>query len=270
MVALNLPDRISASGKSAIRESLAPLQLLIANSSQRFRQVRDFVTGLGDLATENQQLAEEMIRLRTERRLLETYEVENQELRRQLGFLSRAQLDWIPAEVIARDISGWWQTVRLGKGRSDGIERRMAVVTPDGLVGYAMDVSDATTDVLLISDPSCKVSVYLPRSGAYGIASGHGLSIKGEPTLRMEFINKNLDIRPGDEVVTSGLGGNYPKGILLGHVERVHTDVHGLYQEADLVATADLGRLRFVFIIAQIEDSAERLLRRRISEERTP
>jgi len=263
LVALNLPDTLSQRGKSAIREFLAPLQSLVSGTSLRAHQLIQFVRGLGDLALDNQTMSGELVRLRSELRYLEALEQENIALRQHLGFLSRPERALIPGEVIARDITGWWHTIRLGQGAAEGIRAGMAVVTPEGLIGRTMDVSAGTSDVLLISDPTCRVSAYLPRAGSFGVTSGRGVTWRGRPSMRMEFINKDAAIRVGDEVLTSGLGGLFPRGILIGHVERVFMDEGGLYQHADLAPAADLGRLAYVFIIAETSDPVEQLLRRR-------
>lgn len=270
LVALNLPETLSQRGKSAIREFLAPLQVLVTRVHVGSRQWIQTVRGLGDLAVENRHMAAELTRLRSEMRYLEALEQENIALRDQLGFLSRPERTLIPAEVIGRDISGWWQTIRIGKGLAEGVEADMAVVTPDGLLGRTMNVSAGTADVLLISDPGCKVSAYLPRAGAHGIVAGRGTSVRGLPMLRMDFINKDVEIRPGDEVITSGLGLTFPRGLLIGHVERVHLDDSGLFQWAELAPTADIGRVTYAFVVAESLDPVDSLFRLGGQEGREP
>ncbi len=261
VLVLNLPSPIEERGKAAIREFLAPLQEVVTRITQGSRQWVDAVRTLGEMAVANQHMQEELTKLRSEIRYLEGLEQENAELREQLDFMQRPDRTLIPAEIIGRDISGWWQTVRIGKGIGHGVEAGMAVVTPDGLVGRTLNASIGTADIKLISDSMSQVSAWLPRSGSHGIVSGGGLSLQGVPLLTMRFINKDTEIRMGDEVLTAGLGGIFPRGILIGYVETVQRDDTGLYQRAELVPAADLGRFNYGFVVAESHDPVDLLLR---------
>lgn len=263
VVLLNLPASISGRAKAAVREGLSPLQHALSGALVRLREAVSVLRGLGGILRENQEMKAELIRLRNRMRELKELERENIELREQLQFLRSAERQLVPCEVIARDISGWWQTVRLSRGRADGIEPGRAVVTPEGLVGRTMDVSEHTCDVLLISDPSCRVSARIARTGTFGVVTGAGVSWTGRAVCRMDFLNKNEPVQPGDEVVTSGLGGVFPKNLLVGYVERVHRDAAGLYQYADVLPKADLGALTYVFVVLEEEDLLAKAWRER-------
>jgi rod shape-determining protein MreC len=263
IIVLNLPPSVSGRAKSMLREGLAPLQQLLSGMSLRVKEAAAGLRGLGGLARENQEMEGELARLRNDVRDLQALEQENMELREHLQFKQRAERVLIPCEVIARDISGWWQTIRLGRGSAEGITENKAVMTPDGVVGKTIDVSSRTCDVLLISDPACKVSARLSRTGAFGIVTGGGLQWNGRAICHMEFLNKNLPVQPGDEVVTSGLGGVFPKGLLIGYVEKVHSDHSGLYQRAEVLPKASLGALSYVFIVVEEEDPIDEMLRTR-------
>lgn len=256
LVVLNLPNPAGLAVKNLVRESIAPLQESVVRGMDRVREGFAAVRGLGGAVSENRRMASEMARLRAEVRDLKALERDNEELRRQLGFASRAGRDVIPAEVIARSRDGWWQSIRLNKGDADGVRKNQAVITVEGLVGRVVSTSERTSDVLLLSDPTCRVSARILRSGAFGVISGRGPSWQGQVVCRMEFINKNTPVRPGDEVVTAGLGGIFPAGLLIGYVEKVHTDRSGLYQYADVISKADLGTLEYVFAIQQVSQGA--------------
>lgn len=253
---LNLPLAFTQGVKNLVREGIAPVQEAVSGFARATRQGVSSVRGLGGLVSENQRMTAELARLFAEVRHLKALELENEQLRRNLAFASRARRDLIPAEVIARSRDGWWQTLRINKGADAGVEADLAVVSVDGLVGRIASASERTADVLLLSDPTCRVSAQILRTGTFGVVSGRGPSWEGQVVCRMEFINKNTPIRPGDEVITSGLGGVFPKGLLVGYVDKVFTDRTGLYQYADLISKADLGTLQYVFAVRGVSPGA--------------
>lgn len=247
---LKLPDSVTNSAKIAARESISPLHELVTGFSNRVRNTFRSIQGWGGLVDENQQLAREIVEMKSQIHELESLKTENVELRKKLSFKQHTKRELIAAEVIARDISGWWQTIRLDKGYEDGARKDLAVVTDQGLVGRVKDVTARTCDVLLISDPNCKVSCIIPRNSGFGVLSGKGLSLKGEVLATLSLINRNLDVEKHDPVVTSGMGGIFPKGILVGHIEDIDYDSSGLFKKADILPMQDLGSITYVFIIA--------------------
>jgi len=260
LIIMNLPTPLSHWLKAGVREGLAPLQELVAGTRLRLTEALAALRGLGGLSRQHREMSAELIRLRGKLAEREAIERENYALRTQLDFRRRSPLDLIACEVIGRDASGWWETVRIGKGRADGILPDTAVLTPEGLVGRSIDVSPRTADVLLISDPRCRVAARIARTGMFGVVRGLGANWQGQALCRMDFININTPVRPGDEVITSGLGGIYPRGLVIGYVENVVRDESGLYQSADVLPRADLGKLVYVFAVGHGEVSIEDLL----------
>ncbi|AKJ64259.1 Rod shape-determining protein MreC [Kiritimatiella glycovorans] len=234
--------------KGAARRLVTPVQSVLIRGAARVREGWRTVRGMGGLVERYQQLSEEIVELQTDLRAMETLERENRELREQLAFFRSTGRPMIACEVVGRGISGWWRTLRLNRGSRDGVRPGRAVVSPDGLVGSTAEVNAMSCEVRLLSDPSSWISARLVRAGSYGVVKGRG-SEGGRPTCRIEFINKDVEVRRGDTVVTSGLGGIYPEGLVIGYVEEVRTDRSGLYQSAGVVPKADLGRLRFAFVL---------------------
>ncbi len=249
LVVLNLPGALSLGVKNLVRESLAPMQETLARSGRAWREGVATVRGLGGAVADQQRLAGEVARLQAELRDVRALQDENTRLRAALGFSVRAGRDLVPGEVIARNRDGWWQTLRVNRGWTGGFATNRAVVSSDGLVGRVQSASENTSDILLLSDPTCRVAAQILRSGSHGIVSGRGPSWEGQVVCRMEFINKDAPIVPGDEVVTSGLGGVFPAGLLIGYVERVRTDRSGLFQYAEVLSKADLGRVAYVYAV---------------------
>ena len=261
LVLLNLPSFVEWKIKAFSRDNLVPFHNMVSTFSVKWHAFVSFVRNPGRPAEEKRKLMEEVAILRDHVRTLESAERENKELKKQLGFSSPSKRKMVLCEVVARDeISGWWQMITLNKGLIDGIEEGKAVITLDGLIGKTMQVARRTCDVLLVTDPNCRVAGKFVRTGTFGIVRGGGMPLTKAALLemlyapspsRMDYISREDEIWGHDEVVTSGLGGVFPEGLLVGYVKKVDIDPSGLYQRADLVPAADLGKLRYVFVVLQ-------------------
>ena len=256
LLLFNLPGGCTARIKGVFKDSITPLQRFLFKTSQSLKEGADAVRGFGGLMEKNSRLSEEVIYLQARLVQLENLEQENRHLQDQLDFYNRRKHTLIPCQVTARTISGWWQSVRLDKGRAQGVEANRAVISPDGLVGRTDEISGYTAEVLLLSDPSCKVSVRVSRTGSFGLMTGRGVNTQGYPVARMQFIHKDAPVRAGDTVVTSGLGGVFPKDILIGYIESVGMEETGLYQYADIIPKAVTEIMDVVFVAAE-EENAE-------------
>ncbi len=250
LVALNLPVPAGRALKAATRDALAPMQALVASYANRLRRAGEAIRGWGGLPEQNQALQEEVSTLRQQLLEVEDLRRENLLLRQQLGFPRREARRLVPGLVLARDISGWWHSLRLEHGGSPLVAPDQAVVTPDGLVGRTMEVSSRTADVLLISDPSCRVSVSVGERAAHGVLVGEGMTRRGEARCRLTLVARGAPIAAGDEVFTSGLGGVYPAGIRVGVVETVTPEENGLLQSGEVRPSADLADLQVLFVVA--------------------
>lgn len=261
VVVLNLPLSMSMRIKAGSRDNIAaPFQNVMSLLLNKGREVILFLGKAREAVGEKERMLELAV-LRERIRSLEAIERENEDLRNLFNFSSRSECKLVLGEVIARgDISGWWQTITLNKGTDSGIARNMAVITMEGLIGRTMDVSRRTCDVLLISDPSCKVACRISRTEAVGIVRGTGISAKGDTRLemlsslghwRMEYISMDEEVRIHDKVVTSGFGRVYPEGLLVGYVTKKDVDPSGLYQSAEIVPAAEMRTLRYVFVVVK-------------------
>lgn len=251
VVLLNLPGSMTSRMNGFLRDATLPLFEPIAHSlvyvHGRFRNEPP--------TSSKVQLLTEIAQLRLELRQVQALEQENRALRQMLGLSAHIARRLIAAEIVARDVNAWWQTARLNKGSSDGIFPDMAVITAEGLAGRIVRTSRTTSDVLFLVDPACRISARLSRLQAFGIVRGQSLSWRGQASCRMDYISNADKIMPGDEVVTSGLGGVYPPGLVIGRVEEVRQDNSGLYQSADIVPTSNFRVLDLVFVVSRDEFS---------------
>ena len=248
LVFVPLPS-LTLKGKGAVRGAMAPAERTTSSLWKRLSEASAAIRGMGGALERERELSHELVRLQAEVSRLSDAENDNNRLRKILDFSQEQSFSMIPADVVSRNISGWWNTVRIGKGARKGIEEGRAVISPDGLVGKTTEVSPFTTEVLLLSDPACRVSAKIKRVDAFGLVRGMGTNLRGEPKARIAFINKDIKIRVNDEVVTSGLGA-FPKGVHIGYVNNVYSDDSGLFQYAEIVPRATVGLLDYVFVLS--------------------
>ncbi len=243
LVAAVMPSVAGRRIKSAVKDTLAPFTLFLREAAGALSGGRGRDGGDTDF------LAVELELARYEIAKLKALEDENRKLREMLGLVEDSPLGLLPAKVIGRNISGWWRKVQLDKGAGAGIEPGMPVVSGRGLVGKVESVSSFRSDVLLMIDPSCRVSARVSGSGAFGIVRGHAVSPGTEAFCRMDYIERNLRVVPGDEVVTSGLGGVFPQGLRIGKIRSIEVDSSGLYRNADIQPATDFRWLDVVFVV---------------------
>ncbi len=238
------------SSKMIIRDINEPIDQIGSHLNRKTSGFRRLLN-LKGISQREKHLSIELVKAQSELNRLKNIEEENLKLRKALSFKQSSAYLLIPTTVINRNISGWWNTVRIQSGSKEGIKNNSAVLSPDGLVGKTFQVNNATTEVLLLSDPAFRVAAKIADRKVYGIVRGMGKSIKGQPLARIEFINKDIKIKIGDEVTTSGFHKNnefFPSDIHIGYVEKIHTDKSGLYQYAEIIPRASAGLLDYLFI----------------------
>lgn len=205
---------------------------------------KDLMT-LDQLQEEHDRMMEENRRLRAEVSLQRDLGRENDHLREVLGYRERSSFRLVPATVIGRESGAWWSTLKINRGSRDGIMADMPVITDKGLLGKTAAVSANLSEVLLVTDESCKVAAKVEGTREQGICAGTR-SPSGE--LQMTFLSKLADLQPGQKVYTAGVsGGIFPSGIALGTVKSFRArELDGM---AILDPAADPAGLGEVFVV---------------------
>ncbi len=205
---------------------------------------KDLMT-LDQLQSEYDRLLSENKKLRAENNGLRDLQQDNDHLRSVLGYRERSSFRLIPAVVMSHDAEAWWNTIKINRGSKDGIAADMPVITDRGLVGKTTAVSEDMSEVVLVTDESCKVAANVEGTKEQGISAG-ARAPEGE--LQLAFLSKLADLQPGQKVYTAGVnGGIFPSGIALGTVKSFHA--RELDGEAILEPAADLGNLDDVFVV---------------------
>jgi rod shape-determining protein MreC len=193
---------------------------------------------------ENIKLRKEIGLLRKEIIRSEELSKENERLKKMLSFKQKIPFTTTAARVVGRDSSNWISALIIDKGKKDGLEKDMPVINEVGLVGKIVEVGNATSKMLLINDPDLKVAGLIQESREEGIVSG---TLNGK--CKMYFLALTSEAVINNTVVTSGLGGIFPKGLLIGKIIDVYEDPSGLTKECLIEPAAKLSRLEEVLVI---------------------
>lgn len=231
----------------AIISALAPFQRALAWAGNEIDYVTATVWEVVTVYRQNEMLKNEVVQLRAQNLQAGEYAAENIRLRELLDYKQSAtKFDLVAAQVIARDLDTWSNVIVVNRGSSDGISKNMPVVTEKGLVGLVTEVAPNAANVQLILDPRTSVGTLVQRSRVAGIVQGN-MENSMEP--HMINIPRNADIKEGDIVVTSGFGGIYPKGLMVGTISALQNDVGGLLEIGVLTPAVDFQKLEDVMII---------------------
>lgn len=156
--------------------------------------------------------------------------------------------EYTAASVIARDVSPFMHYVIINRGSDDGLRKGMPVITQQGLVGTIAAVTAGASRVQLINDPGSSINVILQQSGEEAVLNGQ---LTGE--IELDMISQNATVLPGDLVMTSGLGGNYPANIVIGQILTVKNEASALFQTASVQPAVDFSQLDIVLIITNFQ-----------------
>jgi rod shape-determining protein MreC len=198
------------------------------------------------LQRENVMLKQKIAELQKENYQMKEVAIANERLQKLLQFRERVSSSAIAAEVIGQDPSAWFKSVTINKGQKNGVKQGMAVISPEGVVGQILKTAPYHSTVLLITDYNSAIDSIIQRTRAKAIVEGIG-----ENRCQLKYLLRSEDVRTGDIVVTSGLGGNFPKGLMVGEIRKVDKGDHGIFQHAQLVPSVDLTKVEEVLVIAE-------------------
>lgn len=180
---------------------------------------------------------------------MEEMRLENERLKGLLEFTKSSDYRLVAARVIGRSADRWAFTLIIDKGNRAGIRKGMGVISRGGFVGRISNARGSTSKVLLLSDPNLGISAMSQRSRQEGLISG----TLGD-MLMMRYLPDEPDIKPGDHIITSGLAGIYPKGLIVGTVSEVNRDLSGLSYHALVKPDVDLSTIEEVLVIISAQE----------------
>jgi rod shape-determining protein MreC len=201
---------------------------------------------LTKVARENVHLKQEIAQLNQRQTTIVELEMENHRLAELLDLKEAIDLKVVAADVIGSDATGMARTLILNQGASSGLQPGMGVIATGGVVGKLIATSHNAARVMLLNDHNCAVDAFVQRSRARGIVSG-----VADDGVIMKYIERTEDLKVGDAVVTSGLDGVFPRGLLIGSVAAIERKGPGLFLSVSIQPAADLRKLEQVLVITQ-------------------
>jgi rod shape-determining protein MreC len=240
------PDARASRPALALLELLRPAQAFEAGFSGEVSGFTHDYLELVGTRRENDELRKEVAQLESERARTAELEAENRRLSDLLELRDVLAMQAVAANVIASDATGLGRTVVIGEGSHSGFRREMAVITAEGVVGKLITVAPDAARVLLIEDHNSALDAIDQRSRARGIVAG-----VIDDGLTMKYVDRTEDLKPGDAIVTSGMDGIFPRGLLVGEIARVSQEGPGLFLNVDISPAADFRKLEQLLVLTQ-------------------
>ncbi len=254
-------DQNMSGGESVVGSILMPVQSGIYSVTDKIGNFFERVFAPSDLREENKTLREEIAQYKNDLNTLEELKKENERLKALLVFKDEnTEYTVVTAKVTGKDSSNYFSIFTINRGVLDGVKQDMPVITEDGLVGRIIETGANWSKVMSIIDYDSGVSAIVELTRDNGVVQGTTLSNTAEPLLEMDFLPFDADILPGYRVITSGLGGVYPKGLIIGDTVEITRSSDNSQEKAYVNPAVDFLHLEEVMIITQFEsekDTAE-------------
>jgi len=234
---------------SIINVPLSPIQKLVSTVRNKVGETVAMFKDINSIKQENESLKEEVERLRKENRELKEFKLKKEELESLLNIKNQFnEYDPIGANIIAKDPGNWFITFKIDRGTNDGVDVNFPVINSDGLVGRVAACHPFSSQVVALIDAGTTVSAKISRTRDPVRVRGD-LAIKDEGLCIVDYIPPDTDIQVGDTVETSGLGGIYPKGIIIGTIIEIREISNQLNKYALVKPAVDFRRLENVLVL---------------------
>ena len=248
------------SPEGVLSKLVTPVQSVISRGTQAFVDYLYRIKLRSNIEYEYNKLKSQNDELILRSLLYEELEEENAQLRAMLGeYEERAAMNPLLARVIASETGNYFSTFTINKGKKDGIDSQMAVITSEGLIGYVYEVFDTTSKVITIIDDQASLAALIESSRDQGAVKGT-LGSTGEALCRMYYLSAESVPRPGDRVITSGVGVSFPKGLLIGYVRESTRAIEDNKHYIVVEPAADFEHIENVLVLryyAEVEEMPE-------------
>lgn len=228
---------------------LTPFQEFINYTGGQIQGASSYLNDIKVVNKENEELRARINELKKEVKELSGFKDKNIELKKALDIKDQfSDVELLGANIIAKDMGNWFNIFTIDRGITDGISIDSAVITSNGLVGRVVKTELISSNVITIIDEESTVSARISKTRDLVFVRGD-LKLKDEGLCRLDNIFPDVDISVGDTIETSGLGGIYPKGIIIGKVKEIRRKASDLNRYAIIEPAVDFKRLEEVFVL---------------------
>jgi len=233
--------------EQVLRDILAPLQNGAHVIAENIGNWGAYLEGIDNLRAENEELQKELSALRLQMVQIDEYKLENERLSKLLNAVEdyRDKFDYYTTTVINRDPSAWYKTIRINGGAADGFAPGMPVVCAEGLVGRILNTDEHESEVLLITDREGAMSCMVQNTRTIGVVEGDNETTN----LSMIHVPYDAEIENYQQVITSGYGGIYPQGLLVGYINNINLQSDGFMLNIDVRSYVDFEHLEEVMVL---------------------
>jgi len=244
---LNLRHKESSNAfERTVLNVLAPVGGTVSRICGFFTGIWENYISLVGVEKENKRLRESIRQLNTRNVQYRESIHSAERLQQLLNLKNVLPVPSIAATIIGEDATPWFRTVIIDRGSVDGVREGMPVIASSGVVGRIVRVAANSSRLLLLTDHASSVAASVQRSRARGVVKG-----KSGGLCSLEFSQRGEDVKVGDIIVTSGIGGVFPKGLPIGEVTMVRKGEYGIFQTVDLRPFVPLSRLEEVLVLVQ-------------------
>ena len=237
---------LTTSVERVVVATVGPLQGMVYKPVKALRRLASNLALVETLRESNNLLREENQRLRTVETTHQELLLKNRRLERLLQFRQKTPFQTVAASVIARDATNWSKTITLNVGSESGLREELPVLNHEGIVRHIIRAAPSHSQVLLITDARGAVDALIQRTRTAGVFVG---SSNGHNSGFLRYVSREEDVRVNDRIVSSGFGGIYPRGILLGVVKRVDRSGTDMFQTIEVESTVDFSRIEEVIVV---------------------
>jgi rod shape-determining protein MreC len=240
------PGDFASRPESILMEMIRPFDAATSGLTDGASSIVHNYIDLVNVQAENKQLKDKLAKLESDRARLEELENENRHLAELVNLKDALGLRAVAANVIGSDATGLAHTLLIGTGSYDGIRTGMAVICNMGVIGKVIATSPHASRVLLLDDHNSALDGFDERSRARGIVAG-----MVDDGVILKYVDRSQDVRPGDTIITSGLDGIFPRGLLVGTVKAVHREGPGMFLTVSISPAVEFRSLEQVLVVTE-------------------